>query len=313
MPKTRVRNTDRVFWLLVARRWKRWKATLVIVKLETVIAWHRKGFRLFWGRKSRPLGRPTIPALHLKFIRRMSFEHPEWGEDKIALELSIKFGIRHSTSTIRKYMVRTSSPSPSQTWKTFIKNHGKDTFACDFLTQHTAFFNVVYIFVVMELRSRRIIHSNVTTNPSLAWVKQQIREATPFGSTPKFFIHDNDGIFGQLRTHGQGLGHRRPFRSHLDQWLSEAMSIRGIPIPYGAPNTNARLERFNRTLRREALNHFIFLNDAHIRRVIHEYLEYYNRARPSQATDAIPVPYPELQDVKQNQNCWSACPRWPPP
>jgi len=182
--------------------------------------------------------------------------------------------------------------------RTFIRNHAKEVFACDFLTQYTALFDVVYVFVVMQIASRRIVHFNVTTQPSLAWVKQQIRNLAPYGSAPRFLIHDNDGIFGQLGNHIRRVGANggRRFRCHLDRWLSEVMGIDGIPIPYGAPSANAHIERFHRTLREGALRHFIFLNEQHVLRVCANFIAYYNGARPSQATHAIPAPYPELTE-----------------
>lgn len=143
------------------------------------------------------------------------------------------------------------------------------------------------------------MHWNATTSPTLPWVKQQLREATPWGQTPRFLIHDNDGIFGQFSqrpTTTRGNGRKRTYRCHLDLWLDSVMGIEGIPIPYGAPNANAHLERFNRTLREDALNHFVFFGVGHIRQVMEEFIEYYNRARPSQAIHAIPQPYPELKE-----------------
>jgi len=133
----------------------------------------------------------------------------------------------------------------------------------------------------------------------LGWVKQQIREATPWGKTPRFLTHDNDGIFGQYSHRPTVIkvdGKKRTYRCHLDHWLDNVIGIEGIPIPYGAPNANAHVERFNRTLREDALNHFVFFNEDHIRRVMAEFIKYYNRARPSQAIHAIPVPYLELRE-----------------
>ena len=149
----------------------------------------------------------------------------------------------------------------------------------------------------MEIDSRRIVHVNVTTTPTLSWVQQQLREATSEDVAPRFLVHDNDAIFGQL---GRSMsveetGRRRSYRCHLDRWLDEVMEIEGIPIPYGAPNASPHIERFVRTLREEALDHFIFLTVDHIRRVVSEYVRYYNGARPSQAIHGIPDPYPELQ------------------
>jgi putative transposase len=184
--RTRLRTNDRVFWVILRRLWPDWNRPLVIVRPATVIAWHRKGFKLFWRRKSRRghIGRPRIPRKHIAFIQRISGDHPEWGEDKIAEELAAKFGIQHSPSTIRRYMIpRPSAPRGDQTWRTFIHNHAREVWACDFLTQYTAFFAVAYVFIIMEIGSRRIVHVNVTTNPTLSWVKQQIREAMAEGRT----------------------------------------------------------------------------------------------------------------------------------
>jgi transposase InsO family protein len=156
------------------------------------------------------------------------------------------------------------------------------------MASYTALFAVIYVFVIMQLDTRRIVHINVTTQPSLLWVKMPLRHISALDRKPRFLLHDNDGIFGQF-------GHLRDgFRCHLDRWLRVTMGVEGLPTPYHAPNANARVERFHRTLREDALNHFIFLNAAQVGRVVREFIEYYNRARPSQATPAIPDPYPEL-------------------
>jgi len=183
---------------------------------------------------------------------------------------------------------------PGQTWRTFVKNHASQIFAIDFLTQHTALFTAVYIFVVMHIASRRIVLINVTTSPGLAWVQQQIRQATAWGKAPRFLLHDNDGIFGQFRDRKRRGERQRRYRCHLDAWLADVMGIEGIPIPYGAPNATPHIERFNRTLREEALNHFIFMSVQDVLRVCAEYKDFYNGGRPSQALHAIPDPYPEL-------------------
>lgn len=192
---------------------------------------------------------------------------------------------------------RGSTPRGDQTWRTFVCNHAREIWACDFLTQCTALFAVAYVFVIMEVGSRRIVHVNVTSNPTLPWVKQQLREATAWDETPRFLIHDNDGIFGQLgrSVTVEEAGRRRRYRCHLDRWLDRIMQIEGLPIPYGAPNASPHVERFMRTLRQEALNHFLFLSTGHIRRVVREYIRFYNGARPSQAVHGIPDPYPELK------------------
>ena len=179
-------------------------------------------------------------------------------------------------------------------WRTFVENHSHELFACDFMTQYTALFTTVYVFVVMEIGTRRIVHCNVTESPTLDWVKIQIRGIAAFDRAPRFLLHDNDGIFGQFGRTRDG------FRSNLDRWLSGTMGIEGLPTPYHAPKANPHVERFHRTLREDALNHVIFLNASHVRRVAREFMEYYNRARPSQGrkrsfrVHAIHDPYPEL-------------------
>ncbi len=149
----------------------------------------------------------------------------------------------------------------------------------------------------MEVGSRRIVHVNVTTNPTLAWVKQQIREATAWDETLRFLVHDNDGIFGQCGKYVTVEENRRErsCRCHLDYWLDRVMRVDGLPIPYGAPNSPPHVERFMRTLRHEALDPFIFLSTDHIRRVVAEHVRYYNGACPSQVIHGIPDPYPELK------------------
>jgi hypothetical protein len=218
----------------------------------------------------------------------MSRENPSWGEGKINEELRVKFGVRHSTSTIRKYMTKRRFHRDGQKWRTFIQNHSREFLACDFMTQYTALFAIVYVFVVMEIGTRRIVRCNVTESPSLDWVKIQIRDIVAFDRQPRFLLHDNDGIFGQFGRRKGG------FRCHLDRWLSTTMGIEGLPTPYYAPNANPHIERFHRTLREDALNHFIFFNAAHVGRTVRGFIKYYNGARPSQATHAIPDPYPEL-------------------
>jgi putative transposase len=166
--RPRLRPVERAFWVALSKAWQEWRSPLVFVKPATVIAWHRRGFQRYWRWRSRKPGRPRIPLEHIALIRRISGDQPGWGEDRIAEELAIKLGIRHSTSTIRHYMVRRRAPRGGQTWKTFVKNHASQMFALDFLTQYTAVFTIVYVLVVMEIASRRIVLINATTSPGLA-------------------------------------------------------------------------------------------------------------------------------------------------
>ncbi|MFC1662512.1 integrase, partial [Gemmatimonadota bacterium] len=276
-PRPFLRPADRVLWIWLSRHWSRWRCALVLIQPATALRWHREGYRRCWRRRSGGAGgRPRIPQSHISLIRRISSDHPEWGEDRIALELKAKLGVKHATSTIRRYMAtRKGGGGPaSTTWRTFLAGHANELWTMDLTTQPLWNYSVQYVLVLMELRSRKVVHVGVTASPTLAWVKQRIREATPFGSVPRFLVHDNDGIFGQP-------GRRRPgksgrlYRSALDLWLGEVLCTKGIPIPYRAPNAAAHVERFMGSLRRECLNHFIFLSEDHLRRTVVAYIAYY--------------------------------------
>ena len=299
--KPMLRNGDRLLWSLLSKVWKDWKSELILVKPETVIRWRERKFREFWRKKSRNMpGRPAIPKEHIDFIRRISSDHPEYGEDRIALELEVKFGIRHACSTVRRYMVkRRPGPADSQAWRSFLKNQAKAMWSCDFFVQHTVAFQVLYVFVVMEIASRKVIHLHVTDHPILEWTKQQIRNAC-FEEQPKFLLHDNDGKFGQfgrpLRV--ENAGKRVSCRSAFDEWLWQEMSIRGIPIPYGAPNAAAHVERLIGTLRRECLDRMLIWNERHLRYVLSEFLGWYNHGRVHQGLNGIPDPDPVLAEPK---------------
>ncbi len=184
-PRPLLRPADRVLWIWLCRHWKRWRSALVLIQPATVLKWHREGYRRYWRRRSgRHRGRPRIPRSHISLIHRISSDHPEWGEDRIALELKTKLGVEHDPSTIRRYMVarkRDGAPA-STTWRTFLAGHAAELWSMDLTTQPLWNYSMRYVLVIMELRSRRVVHVAVTASPTLAWVKQQIREATPFGS-----------------------------------------------------------------------------------------------------------------------------------
>jgi transposase InsO family protein len=296
-----LRNRDRLFWSLLSRIWRDWTSELILVRPETVIRWRKRKFREFWWRKSqRRSGRPAIPKKHIDLIRRISSDHPEYGEDRIALELEVKFGIRHAGSTIRKYIAkRRPGLTDSQAWRSFLKNQAKAMWFCDFFVQHTVGFRVLYIFVIMELASRKVIHLHVTDHPTLEWAKQQIRNAC-FEEQPKFLLHDNDGKFGQFgRPHRvESTGKGISCRSAYDEWLWQEMGIRGIPIPYGAPNAAAHIERLIGTLRRECLDRMLIWNERHLRCVLSEFVHWYNHGRVHQGLNGIPDPDPALADPK---------------
>ena len=192
------RADDSTRWLMsFLSQWFDWRNALVVVKPETLIRWHRKGFRLFWRWKSRPVGRPRLPKDIQALIRQMATENPTWGQEHIANELKLKLGIRVSPRTVGKYLSRgpRHQPDPSQRWLTFVRNHAQAMVACDFFVVVTARFRILYVFVLMELGRRRILHCNVTDHPSAEWTLQQLREALPDDPPFGFLIHDRDSIF----------------------------------------------------------------------------------------------------------------------
>jgi hypothetical protein len=197
-PRPLLRRADRLFWVLLSRLWSAWREALVIVKPETVIAWHRKGFRLLWTWKSRRRkgGRPLVPREVRELIRRMSRENPLWGAPRVQGEL-MKLGIKISEATVSKYMTRLPKP-PSQTWRTFFRNHAGCLASIDFFVLPTATFRLLFVFVVLQHERRQIAHFGVTANPTAAWVVQQITEAFPWDTSPRYMIRVERAI-GSIR------------------------------------------------------------------------------------------------------------------
>ena len=227
-----------------------WRSALVVVRPQTLIRWHRAGFRLFWKWKSRP-GRPPIPVQLRELIRRMARENPLWGQERIANELLVKLGIQISPRTVRKYLPKPpmGRPRGDQRWSTFLRNHAQAIVACDFFVSATSTFRLLYVLVVMEHRSRRLIHCNVTAHPTAAWTRQQLREALGFDSRYGYLIHDRDSIFSaELNASVGGLG------------------LRVLKTPPRCPMANAICERVIGTIRRECLDWLIPLSEAHLRR-----------------------------------------------
>jgi transposase InsO family protein len=268
-PRPRLRPVDRAFWVVLSRMWSRWAETVVIVKPETVIGWHRRGFVSFWARRSRCAGRPSLDPVIVELIVRMARENPTWSRRRIASELA-KLGHAVSKDTVARYIPRRRPRSrpPSQTWGTFIRNHLPGTLAIDFLTVPTATFGVLYVFFVLSLERRRVLHVNVTAHPYAAWAAQQMIEAVAPDVVAERVIRDRDRIFGAVfdkRVIGMGL---EQFR-----------------IAPHAPWQNGFAERFVGTTRRELLDHVIVLGERHLLRLVRDYVRFYNDDRPHMALD----------------------------
>jgi transposase InsO family protein len=275
----RIRDAVRlalVFW----SRWFDWKNALVVVKPATLIGWHRKAFQLFWRWKSRG-GRPQLPRELRNLIAEMVHENPTWGQARIAAELSLKLGIRISPRTVRAHWAQDLSPNrgpASRRWMTFVRNHARAIVACDFVVAVTLRFRILYVFVVMEVGSRKLLHVNATPCPTSSWTLQQLREAIPSDHGYRWLIHDRSGVFSE----------------DLDRSIV-ALGIEVLKTPVRAPKANAYCERLIGSLRRECLDWFIPLNERHLRMLAREWAVHYNQARPHKSLGpGIPDPPPGL-------------------
>ena len=251
--------------LVTLSRMVEWRRLLTVVKPETLMRWHRKGFRLFWRWKSRGPGRPPIPVDLQQLIASMAAANRTWGEERIAAELLVKLGVRVSPRTVRRYMP-SRPPRASrgtQTWCTFVRNHAHVVLASDFFVVVSATFRMLYVFVVLDVGTRRIVHWNVTEHPTADWTVQQFRMVTPGDHTHRFVIHDRDAIYSDS----------------LDRTL-EAMGLEVLKTPVRVPQANAFCERLIGTMRRECLDFMIVMSERHLRRILLEWIRHYNRGRP---------------------------------
>jgi transposase InsO family protein len=252
--------------LVVLARFIEWRSVLTVVQPDTLVRWHRQAFRLFWRWKSRHRGRPRIPEELQQIIANMAKANRTWGEERIAAELLLKLGISLSPRTVTRYMRRPRPLRPgawTQTWSTFVRNHARELLACDFFVTVTARFHVVYVFIVLEVGTRRLVHWNVTEHPTAAWVVQQFRTCVTAESTHRFIVHDRHSIYSE----GVDLALR-------------TMGLRVLKTPVAVPQANAYCERVIGTARRECLDWVIPLNERHLRRVLAEWIPHYNHGRP---------------------------------
>jgi putative transposase len=274
-PRPSLTAQDRGLLVLLASRVRGWKDALLVVKPDTLKKWHREGFRIYWRRKSK--GKPRQPRISpeaIALIQQMAIENRTWGAKRIRDELR-KLNHRVSKRTVRKYMKQARRDLPprqsGQTWATFLKNHASELWACDFVQTYDLFFRAIFVFFIIELESRRVVHFGITRSPSDAWIAQQWRNATPFEDGPRFLIRDNDDKLGP---------HFSLVTGHVDI----------LKTPVRAPKANAVCERFIGSVRRECLAHIIILSERHLRRLVREYVDYFNHARPHQGINRIPDP-----------------------
>ena len=286
-PKPPFRDRDRAFWVLLCQWWDGWRPPLRLVQPETVVRWHRQAWRRWWRRKSQPLepGRPRIPWEVIELIRRISRENPTWGAPRIHGEL-LKLGHFLHESTVARYMLKRRG-RPTQNWKTFLRNHLHETAAIDFLTVPTVTFRTLYVLVVLSLDRRRIVHINVTEHPTAEWTALQLRQAFMFDTAPRFLLRDHDKIYGNA----------------VVEALHD-LGIEQIVTAVRCPWQNGYCERVVGTLKRECLNHMIIVNEAHARRALRGYLEYYHGSRThigldKDAPDGRAVEPPELGPVRR--------------
>ena len=257
-------NPDRFRLVFLSHFTAFWKQALHIVQPDTLLRWHRELFQFYWRRKSQ--GKSKISPETIALIQEMAKENQLWGAERIRGEL-LKLGIEVSKRTVQRYMPKEKKTGSSdQNWATFLKNQASGIWACDFTVVYDWLFRQWYVFVVMELRTRRIIHTRVTKYPTDKWMAQQLREATPWGQGPKYFIRD----------------HYKKYAAHF---LAVAGSIKEVKTPYRTPEANGGCERFMGSLRRECMNHILIYDDKHLQRVATEYTSYFNQERLHQGID----------------------------
>jgi transposase InsO family protein len=273
--RVRLTNNDRWFFIQLYRWFPSILQLVTVVQPETLVRWHRAGFRLYWRWKSGLRGgRPQIETDLRALIRQMSMENPLWGAPRIHGEL-LKLGYEVAQSTVAKYMVKRRRP-PSQGWRTFLRNHAPDIAAMDLFVVPTIGFDLLYAFVIVRLGRRELVWINVTANPTAEWIARQLAEAFPWDELPGYLIRDRDQIYGTIVT------------SRI-----RAMGIRDKPIAPASPWQNGFAERLIGSIRRECLDHFIVLGEAHLRRILRAYANYYNDIRTHRSLDkGVPISRP---------------------
>jgi transposase InsO family protein len=259
--RVRLRAGDRALMIWMTTRWPSLLGLSRVVQPDTILRWHRAGFRAYWRWKSRGRpGRPRVSRELRELIQRMSKENSLWGAPRIHGEL-LKLGFEIAESTVSKYMIRRRGP-PSQTWRTFLRNHAQAIAAIDLCVVPTLTFECLFAFLVVGHGRRQLLWFAVTRHPTAEWLAQQIVEAFPWDEKPTYLLRDNDRAYGQAFTN-----------------RVRAMGIRDRPISPRSPWQNAYVERAIGTLRRECLDHVLIYGERHLRRILTLYSRYYNETR----------------------------------
>ena len=283
--RLRLRRRDRAFWVLLSRIWDRWRPALTIVQPDPVVRWHRKGSKLYWRWKSRKRGpgRPPVSPEIRTLIRQMAEADPLWGAPHIHGEL-LKLGIEISERTVSNLMPRRTRRPPSQNWMTFIRDLMDSTAAVDFFAVVTATFSILYVFVVLSHDRRRMLHLNVTTNPTAEWTGIPVVQAFPWDTAPRYVLHDRDSIYGDVsRKRLKGTG------------------VREVLISPRSPWQNPFVQRLVGSLRRERLDHMIILSEDHLRRILREYTNHYHHDRTHYSLEKD-TPFCRLVDPKPSDD-----------
>ena len=264
-PHPRLPAPDKLFWVILRRLWSGWKQALILVEPETVVRWHRAGFKLYWKWLSRhrsPRGRRCVRTELRDLIFRMVAENRTWGAPRIHGELKI-LGFDISERTVLRWMRRAPrNPEPAKRWATFLSNHREAIAAMDFFTVPTLTFGILYGFFVISHDRRRILHFNVSKHPTSEWVSQQLRDAFPDDTTPKYLIFDRGSQFN---------------KEVVDTIRS--FGITPKRTSFHSPWQNGVAERFVGNCRRDLLDHVIVLNERHLKRLMSEYVRYYHEDR----------------------------------
>ena len=259
--RPRLTSGDRLLFVWLYRLWPGVLRSLTLLRPETVVRWHRAGFRAYWRWKSQGrAGRPTIDKNVRHLIREVSLANPLWGAPRIHGEL-LKLGIEVAQSTVSRYMAK-GQRSPSQSWQTFLRNHADGLASVDLFVVPTITFRLLYGFVVLHHRRREIVSFGVTAHSTADWLARQISEAFPWDTAPRYLVRDRDRAYGE------------PFKRRM-----RSMGIRDRPTAPRSPWQNPYVERLIGSIRRECLDHLIVFNEAHLRRALASYVRYYNHTR----------------------------------